>query len=96
MITIPVIEGQSLFDVALQEYGSIEHVFKIIKDNPGITINSNIGAGVTLKIDTSFVSNEEAIKAVFQANKSKDIYPVNLTDKSSGDFSEDFNNDFNI
>ena len=30
-------DGQTLFDVSLQLYGSIEYVYKIIEDNPTIT-----------------------------------------------------------
>lgn len=30
-------DGQTLFDISLQLYGSIEYVYKIIEDNPTIT-----------------------------------------------------------
>lgn len=35
--TIKIKEGQTIFDVSMQLYGSIEYVWKIIEDNPAIT-----------------------------------------------------------
>ena len=34
---VPIKDGQTLFDLSLQLYGSIEYVYKIIQDNPQIT-----------------------------------------------------------
>ena len=35
--TIRVKEGQTIFDISTQVYGSIEYVYKLIADNPEIT-----------------------------------------------------------
>jgi hypothetical protein len=34
---VPIKDGQTIWDISLQLYGSIEYVFKIIEDNPQIT-----------------------------------------------------------
>lgn len=35
--TVTVLDGQTILDISLQLYGSIEYVYKIIEDNPQIT-----------------------------------------------------------
>lgn len=35
--TVTVLDGQTIFDLSLQLYGSVEFVYKIIQDNPTIT-----------------------------------------------------------
>lgn len=37
MAKYTILEGQSIFDVALQLYGDISFVYKLIQDNPTIT-----------------------------------------------------------
>jgi hypothetical protein len=95
MIKVAVIQGQNLFDVALQEYGSADHIFQIITDNPELTLNSNVGAGSVLNIDETFIG-EEDVKAYFQSQVKAKKFPVNYSDAETGDYNTDYNNDFNI
>lgn len=95
MRKLAIIEGQNLFDVALQEYGAAHHFTKILEDNPTLNHNSNVGAGSTILIDDTFVG-EEDISAKFQADISMGRWPVNFTDKEDGDYNDDYNNDFDI
>ncbi len=53
-----VIEGQNIYDVAIQEYGGIEGVFQIIRDNPELTLDDDLQPGTKIKIDTTIASNK--------------------------------------
>lgn len=44
--------GQNIFDICLQEFGDLEYVFDIIKNND-ITLNSNLQSGQELNIDNT-------------------------------------------
>lgn len=48
IITMP---DQSVFDIAIQEYGSIEGVFNLLRANPELEFDSNIQPGTVLKIE---------------------------------------------
>ena len=49
--SIKIIDGQSIFDVAKQEYGNIECVWQLVKDNPGIgSINTTLVPGSIINI----------------------------------------------
>ena len=95
MIRVPVQQGQSLFDVVIQEYGDVSHLFKLLEDNPTLSVNSNVGSGNTVEIDTEYQATAD-VQAVFQARKQKNIHPVNYSDASEGDYNADYNNDYDI
>ncbi len=95
MIKIRVTQGQNLFDVALQKYGAPDHIFQILKDNPELSLNSNVGAGTVLNIDDEF-EGEEDIKAFFAAEESRGRFPVNYSDAETGDYNDDYSNDYNV
>lgn len=63
-------EGQSLFDIALQEFGAVDGVFRILADNPGLELNSNIVAGESVLIDNS-KSDDLAVKNHYLKTKYK-------------------------
>ncbi len=48
-------KGQNLFDIALQEYGSVEHVFQLMADNPVeiAGLNQSFAPGTKLQIQTA-------------------------------------------
>lgn len=62
---IRIQEGQSHLDLAVQEYGDIEHLFTIFASNPSIDINTDLVALQELNIDTADQGNEE-IKSAFK------------------------------
>lgn len=95
MKPVSVIEGQSLLDIAIQEYGSVEYLFQILRDNKNLTPNSNVSAGDVIYIDTT-IKGEPQIKAYFQEQKRKGKYPVNYSDFDGGSYNGDYNNDYDI
>ncbi|WP_053405003.1 hypothetical protein [Persicobacter sp. CCB-QB2] len=52
MQTIKTVRGQSIFDLAIQEYGNIEAAFMIIEDNNLYTIDvaDSLPEGMEVKI----------------------------------------------
>ena len=57
-------EGQSIFDVVLQKYGTLDNLFSIFVNNPSININSVLEAQTDLLIDTEIVGQQQ-IKTEF-------------------------------
>lgn len=60
---------QSIFDIALQEYGSIEGVQLLIADNPTIDINTELQPGTKLLIKSSAI--DQGIVNYYSTNKIK-------------------------
>lgn len=59
MKEIKVQDGQNLFDIAIQNYGSLEAgLFKLLDDN-GLTLDSNIEANDSLLIDESVTNSNK-------------------------------------
>lgn len=50
MQNINVRQGQNIFDVAIQEYGSAESVIKLLQDNTQLSLESELIAGQSLTI----------------------------------------------
>lgn len=68
---ITVLNGQTIWNIALQEYGSgVAGVFKIIQDN-GLTINSELESGQRLRIRQDPVN-----VTVVNFFKNNDLHPV--------------------
>lgn len=59
MKKVTVIEGQSIWDISLQQYGSIEGVFQLLMDNSQFeNVNSDIFPGMELLVSESIVNNK--------------------------------------
>ena len=64
MLTYNTVGGQNIFDIALQTYGNIQYVVKILIDNPAIDFNQEIPSGTQIKYDDqenefrTFVTNK--------------------------------------
>lgn len=87
-------DGQNLYDVTLQEFGTLEELFTIIADND-INVNKRLAAGQDLVTNNENVG-DETVKGFF---KLKAISPNNnqgtgLPPQIAGDFNIDLNNDF--
>ena len=91
--TITVQDRQSVIDIAVQEYGSAEGCFALMRDNPSIvSITQQLSPGEKLRI----ISAPED-KAMLDLIRKKKIIPVSLKvsdSLSTGDFNEDYNYDY--
>lgn len=84
---------QTVFDLAIQEYGTIESVFDLIADNPDKTgLDVNIAPGTMLKA-VSPAGDADMLKYY----KDRKLKPVSFDDTVAGmhgDFNDDFNDDY--
>jgi len=92
---ITAASGQSIWDLAIQEYGSIEGVFILQENNSSVITEFNQSlVGSVLKIQNDVVN--KAVYDYYVANK---IIPSTMSDKYpefGGDFAIlEFNSDFN-
>jgi len=80
--------GQSIFDLALQHYGSVEGVMRLWRDNAGINgFNQDITGGTVIELANPFNYT------VQQVYLNKGIKPGGPT-LNTFDFSLDFSIDF--
>ena len=63
-----VLEGQTIADIAIQEYGSVEFIAKICQDND-VGINEDL-AGMDLVINSTGLGNQK-VKDFILLNKIK-------------------------
>jgi len=93
MGSVIVIEQQSIFDIAIQQYGSVEGVVQLMDDNTNLTFNSNIIPGQNL-----IVSDEAIDVDIVNYFRKKQLKVATKGNKVGGDFDEnDFDeNDFNV
>jgi hypothetical protein len=59
-----VTEGQTLYDIAVQCYGGLEGIFKLLEDNPDLveSVNDNIEVGSQIVVDESKAINKDILK----------------------------------
>lgn len=54
-------EGQSIFDVVIQKYGTLNELFTIFVDNPSLTVNTDL-TGLQEVVINSDIVGDEGIK----------------------------------
>lgn len=47
--TIPAQFGQDLYDLSIQEYGSVEAIFLLLEDNPALSLDTVLSPGQEVK-----------------------------------------------
>jgi hypothetical protein len=93
MITfVTVQEGQSIWDLAVQVYGSNEGAQALIELNPDVLDFENSPvAGTKLVVDDARIINKDVVRLV----KENGVLPNNGTDDWHTGFSNGFNIGFN-
>ena len=86
--------GQTILDVSLQKFGSIESLFDLIADN-GLNLNSNLQAGQMMTVNTTS-KGDEKIKNFVNLNAIKYINGAieTMPPLYGGDYNGDYNNDY--
>ena len=59
MNTHTVLEGQSLFDIALQTYGHVEGIHWLLEDNPGISLTHRLKVGQVLVLRSEVINRPQ-------------------------------------
>ena len=73
---IKVLERQTIWDLAIQEYGSIDGAFKILSDNPTLDLATDLVPG-TLILINSLPINKDVVNTLIEKG-------IVLANKSSG------------
>lgn len=85
--------GQTLFDIALQAYGTTEALFTgLLTDNPTLNLNSNLTPGQVLNIKTP--PNSPQVTNYFKARNQK-INTGDPQQDTGAEFNTNFSTDFN-
>ncbi len=87
---ITVLPGQSLWDIAVQEYGDASGAGQIIADNLGVVnFADQLSSGLRLKIDPDKVLNKDVVNIL----KERNIKPAHAVSMGRG-FSDGFSEGF--
>ena len=93
--TVLILDRQTIWDIAIQEYGSDEGIFQLMKDNPEKvpSLTTNLIPGDRLRI-TSPATDQVGLDYY----KTNNLHPVSISDSIDlavgGDFNDDYNNDY--
>ncbi len=63
MKEIVTIDGQTIYDIAVQEYGSADGVGQLIRDNPFLSFGGSLAGGTVLQIDPSKIIDKKVVDA---------------------------------
>lgn len=69
------IEGQTIYDIALQQYGCFEGVFLILEDNPTINLNTVLQPNTEIKIKDILPELNANNKRIVQVYNQQNVQP---------------------
>lgn len=86
--------NQTIYDLVIQEYGTVESLFDMLNDNADKipNLDTNLAPGTTLKAVTEAKDND-----MLKYYKDRKLQPASFDNETvgmHGDFNDDFNNDF--
>lgn len=62
--TVTILPGQGLYDIAMQECGTIEAVLAIVNLNPGFDINTQLYGGQKIQCPDTYAAGNQAIQVL--------------------------------
>ena len=74
MRVVVATQGQTIYDIAIQEYGCYEGVFQIMKDNEGFGLSTELVAGQSVNIQDTvpeLTVDNQAIAQQFKVNNTR-------------------------
>ena len=93
-MALKVLEGQNLFDIQTQEFGSLEDLFVMLNDND-LSINAKLISGQELTINKDNVGDEDVKKFVVLKNITMNNFQgQKVPPLLAGDYNNDYNNDY--
>ena len=91
---LKVLEGQNIFDIQTQEFGSLEDLFVLLNDND-LSINAKLISGQELTINKDNVGDEDVKKFVVLKNITMNNFQgQKVPPLLAGDYNSDYNNDY--
>ena len=87
-------DNQNIFDIATQEFGTLEELFTLLNDN-NLAVNAKLTGGQELVVNKINVGDENVknfvtLQNITMNNDQGEKVPPLL----SGDYSQDYNNDY--
>jgi hypothetical protein len=90
-------DGQTLMDICLNVYLTLDYLVKLCKDNGILGVNTPVVSGQAFLYDPTITADQSV---AIQNQQQKIIYAtrstINYQLGTGGDFNDDFSNDFNI
>ena len=90
-----ILEGQNVFDIVSQEFGTLEQLFTLLNDN-NLAVNTKLISGQELVVNKINVGDENVknfvtLQNITMNNDQGEKVPPLL----SGDYGNDYGNDYN-
>jgi len=87
-------QNQNIFDIALQEFGTLDQTFTLINDN-NLTFNSKLKANQELVINNEGIGDNNVKNFVtLQKIKYNNDQGVAVPPLDGGDYNNDYNSDY--
>ena len=88
-------EGQNIFDITTESFGTLEELFTLLNDN-NLAVNAKLISGQDLVINKINIGDENVknfvvLRNITMNNDQGEKVPPLL----SGDYNSDYNNDYN-
>ncbi|MEQ8685437.1 MAG: hypothetical protein RIE86_09095 [Imperialibacter sp.] len=64
MTTVKVAEGQTIWDLGMQYYGSVEGAGQLFHDNPAVSFDTDLEAGQELLINEEIVVDKSVLDTI--------------------------------
>lgn len=90
-----ILEGQNIFDIVIENFGTLEELFTLLNDND-LAVNAKLISGQELVINKigvgdNNIKNFVTLQNITMNNDQGEKVPPLL----SGDFNSDYSNDYN-
>jgi hypothetical protein len=96
MIQVTVDNNQSIWDLAIEQYGSVDGVGQLILDNPmKLNFNDDVVAGTKIIVREEMIINKPIVDYLNKKGIRLATAIAVPGGNVLGDFNNDFNNDFN-
>ena len=95
MSILKIQEGQNIFDIVLQEFGTLEQLSQFLSDNSSIGINDDLISGQEVEINSINLGDEDIkaryIKLNFVTNNKDNNFTASIQDQFQFQNEEPFN-----
>lgn len=85
MSTLKAQEGQNIFDLVIQEFGTLDNLTNFLFDNPSIGINDDLVSGQKVEIISDNLGNEDVkaryVKLNFVTNNKDSNFIASVQDQ---------------
>lgn len=93
-MALAVLEGQNIFDIGVQEFGTLENLFVLLNDN-SLSANSKLISGQELTVNKINIGDENVKDFVVLRNITmNNAQGLKVPPLLAGDYNFDFNNDY--